>query len=99
MFLFRLILILLQIGNLSPSPAAIVLLFNHRRSIVFVTATKQKWKDTVADTTFKATTTLAVVVVAVVVVAVVEQHPALRVSVDGKLMSDESQATLELLPL
>ena len=30
---------------------------------------------------------------------IVTKHPCLRVSADGKLMSDESRATLELLPL
>ena len=29
----------------------------------------------------------------------ITKHPTLRVSSDGKLMSNESQATLELLPL
>ena len=35
----------------------------------------------------------------IIMLKIVTKHPSLRVSVDGKLMSDESQATLELLPL
>ncbi len=35
----------------------------------------------------------------IIMLQIVTKHPALRVSADGKLMSDESQATLELLPL
>lgn len=35
----------------------------------------------------------------VIMLSMVTNHPTLRVSADGKLMSDESQATLELLPL
>jgi autophagy-related protein 2 len=35
----------------------------------------------------------------VIMLKMITSHPALRVSADGKLMSDESQATLELLPL
>ncbi|KAL7473556.1 hypothetical protein ACHAXS_013999 [Conticribra weissflogii] len=35
----------------------------------------------------------------IIMLKMVTQHPVLRVSADGKLMSDESRATLELLPL
>jgi len=35
----------------------------------------------------------------VIMLKMLTRHPAIRVSSDGKLMSDESQATLELLPL
>lgn len=35
----------------------------------------------------------------IVTLKMVTKHPSLRVSADGKLMSDESRATLELLPL
>jgi len=35
----------------------------------------------------------------IIMLKMVTKHPALRVSADGKLMSDESRATLELLPL
>jgi hypothetical protein len=35
----------------------------------------------------------------VIMLEMLTRHPTLRVSADGKLMSDESQATLELLPL
>lgn len=34
-----------------------------------------------------------------IMLQIVTKHPILRVSADGKLMSDESRATLELLPL
>jgi len=34
-----------------------------------------------------------------IMLQIVTKHPSLRVSADGKLMSDESRATLELLPL
>ena len=35
----------------------------------------------------------------VIMLKMITNHPTLRVSADGKLMSDESEATLELLPL